>query len=1129
MADTKQRQIIDIPVQGGLKQKMSEPWVDTNSQVQDQNVIWVEQNQAGKRPGFTAESTGIVYPSNLGLTGEINFNWGATSLSSTVALVPNAQYYSVSDGLYIYNNSKNQNYNEWIDYVPPAVGTRHTIGSSPNQAYNPSICEYNGIRLTVWEDFTTLANNTLVYQVIDSNTNARLAQGTIYGNFAGVSPRLITMGTYAVLFWGDVSATAIYYSTLDLSNLPGAWSTPATIVTDWSAQGGLGGCFDVALGTGFTTGGGAVTWVALTYTQLASSTIHLRVVLLNKNQSSTSLSNVQQVSYLGLTGTDSISTIGTRWDAGNSQLWVVYNFLGSTTQSLNGGLISLVFSGSSFTVAFTVANQTFFTATDDLQPLWGINQIGVEVIGAGGTAYRQVCIVFQSQNTSTSSVALVQSDQMVSWALWGANGAFVGPQSSGSQLQMISRPFAVFNEDKTYFCRVYCWCANIETQVSHYLLEFDINAVLGTYGVPGFALPRPCVTYAPRLLNISRAGIYIRRQSSLADVTNPGNSIAGKWTTTSVISNSSDELLRGSVSAMTADFTHPGRSCSVQLGNLTYIGGGVPSQFDGVSCVESGNITTCDPDYPLTSSSTGGGLTNAQTYSYIWIPEWRDSAGNVSYGQPSTPLQIHTAGSTGATAQVSGAVSWIGATRKGDPFHSQLQQQNGLYLIPYRTAFINSAMSTNYYRLAEDPPSSDYLNDPWGLSPTLPFNDKAADATIAAGSLAPITGGVLEVDAPPSFSWICSHNGGNGMRLYGIGDDLRTIWISTVQTDGVPCTFNDLSTLEVGFLGDLTALWDMDDKLFIASSTGLAYITGGGPSNTGLQSDIQGPFSIPSDVGVIDPRAVCVTPIGTVFRTAYGLALLDRSLSVHSDFGDPVTKFLTQYPTTTAIVLHPTRPEILVYTGNNQTNGIVLSFNYRFQAWSQHFLHDSVYSGTGSTPQIAATTISQGNLFIADERGVVFREKTPSDTFQFMDTQSSVNYPITSQWASSWLKPGGTQAGIGFVHQVQLVIQNQDWSNWTIGLNYDYNVQNTYSPLGWTWQSYQISNFASVNGALGSETRISITPRHQRCTSFQVVFNDANPYQTPFAVTGEGPRVTSLSVEVEPIPGLDRLPTAQKG
>jgi hypothetical protein len=1082
------REIIDIPLNGGLKEKVDERYLNPNDLVTATNAIWIAQNALEKRPGWLSGNTGkaISYPPS----STYPFTWGASSLSFGVALPQSGAGLSVSDGFYLYAQNSAQGTNEWLDAVSPCVATRRNVGSSTQSAFNPTVATWNGQTMYVWQDSGNFLGyaDKLLFSIVDAN-GTTIREGVV--GQVGRAPHLVVVGTWAVLIC-ETGAAALQYATFNFLDTTGAWSTGHA----FSAGGNVysGGGVDVS-GPVEVHGGAA--FFAVSYTTGTG------VVIAICSHTGSAVTIAVNTNTLVGTPTTFPVGCGISWDPVNSRMWVTQTYLDAGNHNVVAGLLlNVVWNGATYTITQAYALATlasYATGSVGIQT----HQLGVVDISGGGNV--AAVVVWE---VGPASVGGFRAH--VGWrALTGAGVATFAPGLAWAT-QLIGKPFAVNTPDAVYGCKAYALCATSETQQTQILCEFDVS---------GFAvMPRPVAVIAPRLaISFSSSSLtQMRGAISLSEVAPYSARAAGAYSIAGAISETSNVPANLAVLGVTCDFGHPARSKSVQLGRLTYVAGGIPSCFDGASCVESSTVTTIPTLATfLTAIATGGGLTNGQTYSYIFVPEWRDKLGNVAQGQPTAPFSVAVPAGAGAAGSVSGTIACLALSNKGMANRKAVFGESDLYLVPYRTLYLNGAMTTNYYRVVGDNPGSAYVNTP-DTSQTLTFSDTQSDSNLETNPFIYTTGGVLEADCPSSFADVTTH----AARIYGIGDDLRTIWVSTAQQDGIPCYFNDGAQTECSLIGDLACIWAQDDKLLVGNATGIAYVTGSGPNITGAQSDLSPWESVPTDVGPIDPRAICVTPLGTVFRHAYGLGLLDRSLQVHSEFGDPITQALAPAGgyTVTSIQIHPTRPEIHVFLNIANLGGGVAVYNYRFSAWSIYAISDPESFGASPT----AAFVSGGNLTMLTALGRIWREKTSNDAKQFYDTANASDVWVPLNVTMGWVKLGGKMQGLGFAHRVQLTWVPQDWSDVTVTSASDY--QDSVTVDTWAWPSTAVSAFAT----LGNPAVVDMHPMPKRRTAMQLSISDASPAGSPAAITGQGPRIVAVSCEVEPLEGPVRLSGAQR-
>lgn len=1066
---TPPRRTVDVPFVGGYKQRDVPAWIDATSQTQALNAIWTKREAIEKRPGYVTAQLAIQ-------ANQAGFGaYAPTVLSADSYLMPMANGMAATDGTYLYNVDL-ANDAQLLDFVSPCVVSRLTVSSGETIVVNPDVGYYaaSNLRIYVWQDGNS-TNSEIHYAIVDGTTRTVMTGGTIDKNNLGVNPKVMVLGTWAYVFWHDTSGNVIFYASTNLATVvPGAsWTT-----TSWITDIASGGQFDVAPSDNSAN-------MALVY-ESSTGTTHMLVQ--QYSAAGGVLTQTWATNVPSTTGSG-YRCVGIRYNGVNNRIWVAYEEVGSDAVKY---ITYVANNGTNLFSPVTVRGNTG-------NP---VDHLGIEMTNA-----TTACVVFGGTNGTESYVA---------WAVVqnaGNSGSVIQAPNTSWNVQLLSRPFAATTTDQTYPVRVYAWCATANIQMSNVLLEFDVNGLE--------PVPRPCAVSCPRTAwigNTSQALPIRRNRSALTSVTPAGVptatqfAAAGTVTLNQVESDVVASALVGCVD-MLADFAHPGRFQTAQLNGLVYTGGGLPSVFDNTTLAETSTISEPCSQSPLaTATDAGSGtLIATQTYSWVFVYAWRDRVGNIHRGQPSLPL-AHTIGVSNQKVDLT--IPSIYATKQGVEWRRSVFGDARLLIEVYRTYYDGASMSTTFYL------AGSVENDVAAASTS--YQDNLSDANLlAAATPLYTTGGVLENDMPSSFAAMTTHNS----RIYGIGDDLRTIWISTQAnvSDNTPVYFNDGLQLGVGGMGDLTAIWSMDDKLYIASATAIAYVTGGGPNNVGQQSDLSPPALLPTDVGVTDCRAVCVTPLGTVFRHALGLGLLDRSLAVRSDFGDSVIDLLATYPNVTGMSLHPTRPELLI-CANNGTTGIVLVYNYRFDRWSQWSIWDLDNSRTGLVSHSLA--VSGSTMLMGTQPGRILREKISTDANQYYDALGGGKQWVTLDVESAWVKGGGLQSQ-GRVDEFQTLFTVLDWADVSVSVGYDYSTSYV-SPGTWTISSDTIGGLSDVSGTLGSVTRFQWTPPTAQCSAFRIRWTDApSSGSTYTSSTGQAFQLLGMSATILADDGGRRLPPGQ--
>lgn len=346
-----------------------------------------------------------------------------------------------------------------------------------------------------------------------------------------------------------------------------------------------------------------------------------------------------------------------------------------------------------------------------------------------------------------------------------------------------------------------------------------------------------------------------------------------------------------------------------QLGKDLYFGG---FSFDGVQPAEMNFLHRPESARSYTAGATGtGGLVAGSSYAYTYCYVYTTDTGEVMRSAPATAsTQLVTPGNDSFTITV--------------PVLAPTNRQSGVRLEVYRSTA--TALGGPFYYLGQ------VALTMIGTATTASYLDDDADVTIVAGR--PLyTGDVGAIRAqvanvgPPTFRWMCVHKG----RLWGIDPTRRTVWFSSAYIPGEQPSFHDEFTLPVD--DDIVGLVSMDEVLVAFSATRIYALDGDGPSDLfpGADSDYRGFRRIASDVGCSDPRSLCLTQSGVVFRTRLGLRLLTRGGSVEL-FGEEIRNDLEAYTDSTACIIAPNRNELTVAVGDG-TNGKEFVYDYTTKRW----------------------------------------------------------------------------------------------------------------------------------------------------------------------------------------------------
>lgn len=495
----------------------------------------------------------------------------------------------------------------------------------------------------------------------------------------------------------------------------------------------------------------------------------------------------------------------------------------------------------------------------------------------------------------------------------------------------------------------------------------------------------------------------------------------------------------------------------LEMANGLYISGGFLSIFDG-SAVYEHNFHLF-PEAPSNLTQGAGGHIADGVYSYLTLYAWVDNQGNTHISAPSVPTSITVTGGSG-TASVSLRSRALYNTGK-PPVGTSSRVPIAMWI--YRTA----AAGTIYYRIDD----GTVFNIRTGGYVT--YNDTLADASITGSNQLYTTGGELEDASPPAVMAMCAYKN----RLFVIpSDSPNELWYSKEIIAGFAAEFSaSLTMVSDKRFGNNTALTQLDDKLIIAKSGSLYYTAGNGPAPNGTGNDYFPPLLIASDCGVTEQSSSVVTGNGWMFRSAKGITLLDRSLSV-SYIGWPVEGLEGNTLTSATLV------GAYNHVRFTQANGAALVLDYFSNQWSDY------------TPLAAVgACLFQGVYTWLDSAGQVWQEST-----SFTDNGAQITSTITT----GWLSFAGLQ---GFQRLYKLMIVGDYKSSHTlkiqIAYDYDPTIVQTDNIVTSSTPPYQYRVFL----------------QRQKCEAIQITISDTND-------TGEAMDLSAIAFEVGVKSGLNRLP-----
>jgi hypothetical protein len=990
--------------------------------------------------------------------------------------------------------------------VSECIATRTTVSLLNQTAYNADVAELGGFRVFTWQDGSSGADaEGVIYggvfaSVQDAATGTFLIENQKLSSL-GANPRVVTGGTAAnpsnifTVLWYVPNSPVGKGVNGTITACTWAPTTVTTFTSPVVLRFGVAPLFDVCPIVGDTT---FSAWV-LVFSDRPGSVDQPVIAVYN---SGTTLHYQTAATATTSTTIRSIAVRATYNGPSDNLLWLSFALLPAGS----GGTTTVWWLSAGYSVTGTYtpsAALALFTST--AQQAFNI---GIERADASH-AY----IVLGLGTPVTGSLPLGAPNQTSLYEVSTSAVVLSPAKPVGYNLTPISKPFLVGNRLYVYGHINDDFASGIAggTQVLA-----DLQLGVSVFGdSEGYIQPRPVATVAPRTagnfgttlfgpFGVTFFQVGPQAKSHLSAVTNPGNIAAGTYRTCGSVISADGIVGFNAATSVLLDFTAPGRWINFEIGDSLFVNGGVPGYYDGGQLVEAGYFIPPAKATSVVSSSGIGNLQTNTTYSYVFLWEWLDSKGQVHRGIASPVFQVSTAGV--ATPIVTWNLPTLPMTwRQG----VNLINGSPVWLVPYRTQFANGAMGSTFFRLfpgAVPTPDASLISSVQGYGTT--FIDNTPDAGIGINPVWLGSAGVVESQCPSSFVSAWKYND----RVFGIGDDTKTIWYSNQTLEGEPPLFNDGFTFTLSTLGPLTAGAQMDSNNIIFSATGLGYFTGEGPNNTNTQSDFTPFQQLTSDVGCIDPRSVVLMPAGLMFQSARGIYLLTRALDLQY-IGKNVENVLAQYPVITSAVLIPGQNEVrftccpVGATASSQ--GVTVRYNYLFDAWST----DQIYNVTGPVSSCAFQTaaVVSGAYYCGALNEQVYQE---SPTF-FMDAGTYVNTTV----ASSWLRPSGIN-GWGRTWRTFFLGDELDAHDLTISFAYDYSATTSQS-YTWTWPVIQRFQGMPIE-------RVRMDVGQQKASAIQVTITDQTPTGGG-ATTGQGVRFVGLTAEMGIYPGNYRLPAAQRG
>jgi hypothetical protein len=520
-----------------------------------------------------------------------------------------------------------------------------------------------------------------------------------------------------------------------------------------------------------------------------------------------------------------------------------------------------------------------------------------------------------------------------------------------------------------------------------------------------------------------------------------------------------------SAEVVTFDFT-PEAPTKANFAECVQFSGGVLTQYDGRAVAE---VNQLDGVYITHANATANPAHVADgAYYYVVVEETIDASGNWHAGPPCTPT-AHT---------VSGGPRAVTCTIYAAPASIRGVQRKRFAV--YRT----EASGAFYYLVGYA--EADGANVSTTLSDTLP------DATLITKPALywqpSVSGTEQPHRTPPGLRCIAEHQD----RIVGVADDGVTVWYSAPRLGGEGVWFADAFQFAVEPGGPVEALWSQDGRLVVAKADRLYVVDGDGPPNNGGSgNEFSLPVRLPSDVGAISPR-VCVTSIGTFFRSRRGVELLDRSFQVQW-IGGPIEDTLTTYPDLVSATVDAEQSLVYLAVVDDEdapTASRVLVYDLSNKSWEVHT----------TAAVVADMAIIGGVWHYLSTGGQVYKQRSTSNASAYLDSSAW----RTSQAVTGWVSFGMLQDAKTWA--LQLLFERHTDHDLTIEIAYDYS--STWATAG----TYTSDELYSLGG------KVEIRPQNARAHAFRLRITDATPSGATRNTVGSGKGSTLVGLAVDMTP-----------
>lgn len=410
-------------------------------------------------------------------------------------------------------------------------------------------------------------------------------------------------------------------------------------------------------------------------------------------------------------------------------------------------------------------------------------------------------------------------------------------------------------------------------------------------------------------------------------------------------------------------------------------------------------------------STTGGTLGNGK---YIYCLTYSYESENGLYEESAPSAQLNITGTT-ATGSVAFVIAGLPITNR---------KKANLYVNLYRTQ-VNGSI---FYRVAKV-----------SISDNISITDTMSDGAITQYILY-TTGGVL-TNSPVGA---CRFLTATKNRVFtALVENPEMMLFSKEKASGYQYEMSQLQYIDCNggrFSGDITDIFELDEKIIVSKSNYLLGIAGDGPNAAGGGYDFSIPQLISTDAGVSDDGTSVIVPNGVIFKTKKGIYILNRGLVV-SYIGLLVEGYNSEKINFS--IMHPTKTVVIFGTNNR-----IIVYDYFLNNWM-------TWEGVNAI----SGTFYNDNLHIVLANGKIMAQGS-----SYLDDGRD----ILTEIETSWLEVGSIQ---GFQRVKRLMILGHGYgaSQATVKAFVDYETVNfkthTMNVVETNGDSYQMNlHFAQQKG-----------------------------------------------------------------